>query len=171
MTKISMADIRKHFSEDIRQLNPDLFGELGIQTVVGSDRTAPLRELDERLRRSDVREASNKFGAKKTKVGELTFDSKKEANRYLELKAMQERGEISGLILQGKINLMEGFTYQGEKVRGINYTADFIYRRDGFTVVEDVKSEATARTEAFRLRWRLLQWHYKDVPDVKLIMT
>lgn len=162
MTKVSMADIRRHFSEDIRQLNPDLFGQ---ETI------ASHAALNTALAMDAKEEKRNKFGAKKTKVGELTFDSKKEANRYLELKAMEEREEISGLMLQCKINLMEGFTFQGEKVRAINYTADFVYTQDGFTVVEDVKSEATARTEAFRLRWRLLQQLYKDVPNVKLVQT
>lgn len=176
MTKVSMADIRRHFSEDIKQLNPHLMAHLGIDVPEPDVRestivhTYALRDLNRRIQ-EDIHKSTNKFGAKKTRIGDLTFDSKKEANRYLELKAMEERGEIGSLMLQCRINLMEGFTFQGEKVRAINYTADFVYRRDGFTVIEDVKSEATARTEAFRLRWRLLQWHYKDVADVKLVMT
>lgn len=157
-----MADIRRHFSEDIRQLNPDLFGQETITSHAA---------LNAALAMDTKEEKRNKFGARKTTVGEFTFDSQKEANRYLELKGMEERGEIRDLLLQCQINLMEGFTFQGEKVRAINYTCDFCYMEGRFTVIEDVKSEATARTEAFRLRWRLLQWHYRDVPDVKLVQT
>lgn len=162
MTKISMANIRKRFSEDVRVLNPELFGEFKIETHAA---------FEEALRQSKARTTSNKYGAKKTKIGDLTFDSKKEAGRYLELKGQEDRGEIKDLMLQCRINLLEGFTYQGQKVRAINYTADFVYMKDGFAIIEDVKSEATARTEAFRIRWRLLQWHYKDVPDVRCILT
>lgn len=157
-----MADIRKHFSKDIQELNPELFGEFKIETHAA---------FTEALRRSDVRTASNKFGAKKTKIGDLTFDSKKEAARYLELKGQEDRGEIKDLMLQCRINLLEGFTYQGQKVRAINYTADFVYMKGNVCYVEDVKSEATAKTEAFRIRWRLLQWHYKDVKDVVCLLT
>lgn len=174
MTKISMADIRKHFSEDIKQLNPELMVHLGIeplQTDTLQARALALADFDRLIKEPDSRKRENKFGARKTRIGELTFDSQKEANRYLELKGMEERGEIRDLLLQCQINLMEGFTYQGEKVRPINYTADFVYMEGKFTVIEDVKSEATARTEAFRLRWRLLQWHYRDVKDVKLVQT
>lgn len=173
MTRVSMADVFRHFSNDIRLLNPNLFSQLGIKThaVVDSDRTTPLHELNEKLSQAETRPRSNKYGAKKTKIGDLTFDSKKEASRYLDLKGQEDRGEITDLILQCRIILLEGFTYQGQKVRAINYTADFVYQKDSFTIIEDVKSEATARTEAFRIRWRLLLWLYKDVPDVRCILT
>lgn len=161
MPRFNMVDIQKRFSTDVRELNPELFGPVNIDN---------LKVLDEKLAPSH-RERANKYGAKKTKVGEHTFDSKKEANRYLELKAQLEAGEIHLMVLQGEITLLEGFEYKGEKVRAIKYTADFTYIKDGKLVIEDVKSAATARTEAFRLRWRLLQWRYKDMPDVVLLLT
>lgn len=174
MTKISMADVRRHFSEDIKLLNPELYAELGID-VAGSpdtDQTVVTRFAFEQLKeRLAAEKKGNKYGARKTRIGDLTFDSAKEAARYLVLKEQADRGEIDSLMLQCRINLMEGFTFQGEKVQGINYTADFVYTKDGITYVEDVKSVATARTEAFRIRWRLLQWHYKDHPDVRLVQT
>lgn len=42
----------------------------------------------------------NKFKNKKTKIDGITFDSRKEANRYLELKLMLKTGKISELKLQ-----------------------------------------------------------------------
>lgn len=170
MTRVSMADVFKHFSDDIKTLNPQLYSEIGIN-VTRFNPPQAVRALAELNAAVQEKARGNKYGARKTKIGDLTFDSEKEALRYLELKGQEDRGEISNLGLQWKINLMEGFTYQGQKVRGINYTADFVYRKDGFTIIEDVKSEATARTEAFRIRWRLLLWLYKDVPDVRCILT
>lgn len=158
MTKYNMADIHKKFSADVRELNPELFGPLSIEAH---------RTLDEALRPK----RGNKYGAKRIEVDGKKFDSQAEYRRYLVLKNQEEAGEISSLILQCEICLLEGFTFQGEKVRPIRYTADFVYRKSNKTVVEDVKSVATAKTEAFRIRWRLLQWYYKDVPDVVLLLT
>lgn len=160
--KVTMADAYKRFSEDVRQLNPDLFGQ---QTITSH------AELNAAVATDAKEEKRSKFGNKKTKVGDLTFDSKAEANRYLVLKAQEDAGEIKGLMTQVKIHLLEGFTYRGEKVRPITYTADFVYMIGRITHVEDVKSVATARTKDFRLRWRLLQYLYKDNPDVVCLTT
>lgn len=154
----SMAEVYKNLSDDVKQLNPELFGPLGIDAH---------RQLDEALRPK----RGNKYGARKTKVDGHTFDSAKESRRYLELKRQQDAGEIADLILQCEIILLEGFTYQEQKVKSIKYTADFVYVKEGKTYIEDVKSVATSRTEAFRIRWRLLQWMYKDMPEVILLLT
>ena len=37
----------------------------------------------------------NKYGAKKTIVGDVKFDSKKEAQRWMELQLLERAGEIS----------------------------------------------------------------------------
>ena len=61
MTKISMADIRKHFSEDIKQLNPELMAHLGIDLPEPSaaDQTVveqfALKELNRSIQRADGR--------------------------------------------------------------------------------------------------------------------
>lgn len=164
----SMAEAYKNFSDDVKNLNSDLLVHLGIDMAKkGSDKTA-ITEFKEALAPP---KRGNKYGARKTEVDGHIFDSQKEANRYLVLKAQEEAGEISNLILQCEICLLEGFTFQGEKVRPIRYTADFVYRKSNKTVVEDVKSVTTAKTEAFRIRWRLLQWYYRDIPDVVLLLT
>lgn len=41
--------------------------------------------------------APNKYGAKKTEVDGITFNSKAEAARYLKLKQMQQAGSGSGI--------------------------------------------------------------------------
>lgn len=160
--KYSIADLNKRLSPDIRELNPDLFEPLGVDAH---------RIIEEKLSEGEKKERGNKYGAKRTRIGDLVFDSRKEANRYLELKSQEEIGEISNLELQYEICLLEGFVYQGEKVRAIRYTADFSYAKNGIRYIEDVKSKATARTEAFRIRWRLLQWHFKNNPNVRCVLS
>ncbi|MDD3747626.1 MAG: DUF1064 domain-containing protein, partial [Anaerostipes sp.] len=42
----------------------------------------------------------SKYGARKTVIDGITFDSKREAKRYQELKLLEQAGEISYLELQ-----------------------------------------------------------------------
>lgn len=103
--------------------------------------------------------AVHKYHAKKTVVGGITFDSKKEAERYKELKALQLVGKIERLELQPRFTLMDGFRYEGKAVRKIEYVADFLYR-DLSTlelVVEDVKG---VKTDVYKLKKKLFLKHY-----------
>lgn len=160
-----MADVFKHFSDEIRLLNPDLFKEIGIDIArSGSDQAAvTLFALN-----SAVQEKArgNKYGAKRVKDDGKTFDSQAEYRHWLVLRARKEAGEITDLIHQCKIILLEGFTYQGQKVKQISYTADFVFMENGICHIQDLKSVITAKTESFRIRWRLLQWMYRERDDV-----
>jgi len=86
----------------------------------------------------------NKYGAKKTVVGDITFDSKKEANRWMELQLLERAGEITNLRRQVKVELMGQhrplYTRTGRKMR---FTADFGYTENGVEVLEDSKGYAT----------------------------
>ena len=48
----------------------------------------------------------NKYHNKKTEVDGIIFDSKKEANRYIELKMLERAGKIHDLQLQVKLHLL-----------------------------------------------------------------
>lgn len=94
----------------------------------------------------------NKYHNRKVTVNGITFDSQKEADRYLELMLLLKVGQIDRLKLQPEFTLQEAFTTpDGEKVKAIRYRADFTYRkkmRDGVdtywvSVVEDVKGYRT----------------------------
>ena len=108
----------------------------------------------------------HKYGARKTSVDGVVFDSAAEAKRYRELKIFQEAGEISGLQLQPLFVIQEPFTYRGKRHRAITYKADFMYRdKDGSVIVEDVKG---MKTPVFRLKWKMLlhmaalqRWEHK----------
>lgn len=51
----------------------------------------------------------NKYGNIKTVIDGIKFDSKRESERYLELKLLEKAGEISDLKLQPRFILQHGF--------------------------------------------------------------
>ena len=98
----------------------------------------------------------SKYGNVPTEVDGYVFDSKAESARYSELKQMMLAGLIANLELQPKFDL----TVQGVKIG--SYIADFRYRdiEKGVSVVEDVKSEATAKKELFRWKKKHVKAQY-----------
>ena len=86
----------------------------------------------------------SKYHSKKTTVDGITFDSKKEANRYCELKLLEKAGVIKGLFRQVKFELIPKHTIDGITIRATRYIADFTYYENGNLVVEDVKGYRTA---------------------------
>ena len=115
----------------------------------------------------------NKYGNKKTFAYGIKFDSKHEAQRYVELMLMQDAGLIHDIELQKKFVLIPAQYEEsdevykkgpkkGQKKRGqlleheAAYYADFAYyTKDGAYVVEDAKSEGT-RTKEYRLKRKLM---------------
>lgn len=86
----------------------------------------------------------NKFGAKKTVLDGIRFDSKRESMRYAELKALEGAKIISQLEVRPRFKLTcRGEPLRYETGRQITYTADFRYQCEGKTVVEDVKGRDT----------------------------
>lgn len=100
---------------------------------------------------------ASKYHAKKTVVDGITFDSKREADRYLVLKGMEEDGIIEGLRRQVRYELVPSFDVDGRHYRPVYYVADFVYREDGREVVEDVKG---MRTDVYRLKSKLFARRY-----------
>jgi len=92
-----------------------------------------------------------KYKNVKTFVDGISFDSRKEAVRYADLKLMQKAGEISDLTLQPKFDIV----INGQKV--CSYIADFSYVENGVKVVEDVKSEVTRKLPTYRLKNKLMR--------------
>jgi len=92
-----------------------------------------------------------KFGNHKTVVDGMTFDSKKEARRYCELRMLERGKRITGLALQPRFD----FVINGVKIG--YYKADFSYVENGACVVEDVKSEFTKKLPVYRLKRKLMQ--------------
>jgi len=101
----------------------------------------------------------SKYHARKTIIDEIKFDSKKEADRYQELKLLERAGAISNLQVHPKFRLLDGFDWNGEHYRPINYYADFSYEENGKVIIEDVKG---IQTPVFRIKMKLLMQTLDD---------
>lgn len=99
----------------------------------------------------------SKYHAKKTVVDGITFDSKREADRYLVLKSMEEDGDIEDLRRQVRYELIPAFDVDGRRYRPVYYVADFVYVEDGKEVVEDVKGMIT---DVYKLKSKLFARRY-----------
>lgn len=82
----------------------------------------------------------SKYGNTKVQLDGMVFHSKREAERYLVLKAMRDAGEISGLRLQPHVPCDVNGTHV------CTYVADFAYTRAGVSreTFEDAKGHRTA---------------------------
>ena len=96
---------------------------------------------------------SSKFGAKKTVVDGITFDSKWESERYGQLKAMERGGIVTDLELQVKYDIVIN------DIKICKYIADFVYKEESSDgkireIVEDAKG---FETPEFKLKKKLMK--------------
>lgn len=102
-----------------------------------------------------------KYNNKKITVDGQKFDSKKEANRYRELRLLEKAGAIKDLRMQVKFTLIPAQRDEatGKVVeRECSYKADFVYYEEaGETVVEDVKGY---RTKEYIIKRKLMLYLY-----------
>lgn len=112
----------------------------------------------------------NKYYNKKVTVDGITFDSKKEANRYCELRLLERAGQIKNLERQKVFELIptqreilpekdkHGNHKLGKVIeRPVKYIADFVYYENGKMVVEDTKG---VRTTDYVIKRKLLLYRY-----------
>lgn len=92
---------------------------------------------------------TNKYHNEKTKVGNITFDSKHEADRYFSLRLLERAGIIKNLARQVRYEIVP----KSEYGRALYYVADFVYEENGKTIVEDAKG---VKTDVYRLKKRLV---------------
>lgn len=85
----------------------------------------------------------SKYHNKRIVTPDGKFDSKREYERWCELKLLQRAGNISGLKRQVRYNLVPIQRAKGRSERAIDYIADFVYSKEGNTIVEDVKGKRT----------------------------
>lgn len=119
---------------------------------------------------SPIRSKKSKYGAKKTVIDGKSFDSKKEAKRFEELRILEKAGTISELKTQVKYILIpaqrepdqigvRGGRKKGKVIeRECSYMADFAYKNsEGKTVVEDTKG---FRTKEYIIKRKLMLYIY-----------
>ena len=95
--------------------------------------------------------SKSKYGNKRTKVNNITFASKHEAERYAELRLLEKAGEITALMLQVKFVLIKASAINNEGY----YLADFVYfnTKTRSFVVEDAKG---MKTEIYKIKKKLM---------------
>lgn len=101
----------------------------------------------------------SKYYSRKVIIDGIKFDSKKEGNRYLELKLLLKAGKIRDLELQKKFELQPKYKMNNKTIRAIYYVADFVYfdvdKKE--MIVEDTKG---FRTEVYKLKKKLFEYKY-----------
>lgn len=100
-----------------------------------------------------------KYGNKKTTIGGVTFDSKREAERWSHLRILERAGHISDLRRQVAYVLAPSVKFAGARTAkpAIRFIADFEYIENGARIVEDVKSGPTAKLPAFQMKRHLMK--------------
>ena len=118
------------------------------------------------------RRNGTKYNASKCVLDGHTFDSRKEAHRYSELKLLERAGKIKDLELQREFVLIpnqyateERYGKNGKRLKDKQilleqkcvYRADFVYTdcETGEMVVEDTKSPVT-RTKDYTIKRKLM---------------
>ena len=119
-----------------------------------------------------LKKKGNKYHNSAVIVDGISFQSRKEARRWRELKLMESAGMIHGLTRQKKFVLIpaqrepdtvgkRGGRKKGAVIeRECSYIADYVYYdKNGKMVVEDVKSSAT-RTKDYIIKRKLMMYIY-----------
>ena len=112
-----------------------------------------------------------KYGNNKIKNAFGTYDSELEWSRFIFLSNRQKEGEISDLRRQVEYLLIPA--QYGTEIRHLktkdkevrvllerpcSYIADFVYERNGKTIVEDCKGAKAIITETAKIKKKLLLW-------------
>ncbi len=134
----------KGFGNDWRGLSPN---DPRIKSVTGQAQSFPSGE--------SIRP---KFNNKRTQTADgIWCDSKKEAARWAQLKALEAAGHIRDLLPHPAFPLYTNGTKTGR------ITFDSLRIEGGMLVVEDVKSGPTARGTAFRQRFAQFRACYPHI--------
>ena len=123
-----------------------------ISKITSKDHYTDIRKMVQ------VKNKKSKYGAIKCKYNGIEFDSKKERDRYIELRKLEITGIISDLQLQVPFVLQDGFEFNGKKILPIKYIADFTYWENGELVIEDVKGK---KTDVYELKKKMFMYRYK----------
>lgn len=105
-----------------------------------------------------------KYGNKIVEQNGIRFDSIKENKRYNDLRLLERAKKITKLELQPVFTLQDDFIDRdGKKYKRITYRADFSYfNEQGEYIVEDVKSEATAKDKVYVLKKKMFLKNYPN---------
>lgn len=103
-----------------------------------------------------------KYRNKVVHMDGMRFDSKKEAQRWFDLRMRAMAGEIADLKAQVRYKLYS-HNPDGPPVNIASYYPDFEYREGNKLVCEDVKSPATRKNPTYRLKAKLFKANYPHI--------
>lgn len=109
----------------------------------------------------------SKYFNRRTEVNGIMFDSKHEAERWVELTLLEKAHMIRDLERQVSFELIPKQVDENGKVRerAVRYVADFVYfDKDGNLVVEDAKG---MRTDAYKLKKKMMLY-FKGIKIVEV---
>ena len=114
---------------------------------------------------------SNKYHNTKVIYKGIKFDSKKERDRYINLKQLEKARIIKELELQPKFLLLDTIHYKDKTYPKTYYKADFKYfdNQKGKYITEDIKSPITAKDKVYRLKIKMLLTKYPDIDFIETI--
>lgn len=118
--------------------------------------------------------STKKYGNKPVTYDGIDFQSTKEGNRYLYLRALEQKGEIRNLECHTVFELIPKITHEEvihlktkDKVvtrtdqPPTTWECDFKYEKaDGTTVIEDVKGSKKMITQEWQLKQKLIYWRF-----------
>lgn len=109
----------------------------------------------------------SKYRSKKIIIDGISFDSKRESDRYVELKLLERGGKIKDLKLQHKFELQPSFKKNGKTIRAITYIADFTYfdLETMRNVIEDVKGY---KTEVYKLKKKMFEYKFPELTIIEV---
>lgn len=103
----------------------------------------------------------HKYGARKTIVDGIKFDSQLEAKYYYHLMTLKQLDQVKEIELQPEFLIQDKKKYKGETIRRIVYKLDFkVVYNDGYTEYIDVKGMTTPVSQ---LKLKLVKGMYPDV--------
>jgi len=116
----------------------------------------------------------SKYRSRKITRDGMTFDSVKEYKHWRELLLLERAGEITDLkrqvpfeLIPAQYEYFERYGKTGKRLKdgkrciekSVVYNADFVYTKDGKTIVEDTKSPAT-KTKDYILKRKMMLWFH-----------
>lgn len=99
----------------------------------------------------------SKYNNQKIRAGGELFDSKREYNRWCELRLLERSGIICNLQRQVKFRLIDSQKTPERTERPCDYIADFVYYENGNRIVEDCKG---MRTDVYKIKRKLMLERY-----------
>lgn len=105
---------------------------------------------------------SSKYRNQKVVIDGITFDSKKEGEKYRQLKQLEQANEITELTLQPVFVLAPAVVLNGRKKQALKYIADFQYKENGKTIIMDVKGMLT---DVYKIKRHLM----KSLHDIDIL--